>query len=358
MEFATDKFLALASQKVAVLVDDGNFLAWKQHVLLIVKTHRLQMFLEGTVSIPLRMLVNEEGVSDENSLYVRYEQQDSALAAWLLSTISPTLYNQLVGSSGSSSKIKHLCDSLAGCGQCVTMEEQQSAILNGLPPEFDHVVSIITTSRVPFDLQGITTALLDAEARQQGHFTQTVFSANVTAVHKDVPVPSVPSYTGQPPPDMFRSTPSDGEGENSSFRDNTESWARSSHMGRKPIQAYIHHVGLLVPVQTVCIGDQGSYHSQYSTDGHGIQSHESPGIAVPSTVFDSAWYPDSGATAHMTNDSAKLSDARLYNGGGKVVIGGPEDSSDIAMRNMAQMFSSTGGIGDWVIHHGMLLVVF
>ncbi|KAH1031361.1 hypothetical protein J1N35_043535 [Gossypium stocksii] len=146
-------------QKVAVLVGDGNFLAWKQHVLLIVKTHRLHMFLDGTVSIPSRLIVNEDGVSDENPLYVRYEQQDSALAAWLLSTISPSLHNQLVGSSGSSyelwqaimrifgshsttkamryrsllhnsrknalsmseylAEIKHLCDSLAGCGQPV-----------------------------------------------------------------------------------------------------------------------------------------------------------------------------------------------------------------------------------------------
>ncbi|KAK5836631.1 hypothetical protein PVK06_012427 [Gossypium arboreum] len=53
-------------------------------------------------------------------------------------------------------QIKHFCDSLVGYGQPVTIEEQQSAILNSLPLEFDHVVSIITMSRVPFDLQGIT----------------------------------------------------------------------------------------------------------------------------------------------------------------------------------------------------------
>lgn len=49
-------------------------------------------------------------------------------------------------------KIKHLYDSLARCGQRVTIKEQQSAILNGLLPKFDHVVSIITMSKVPFDL--------------------------------------------------------------------------------------------------------------------------------------------------------------------------------------------------------------
>ncbi|KAK5819597.1 hypothetical protein PVK06_024612 [Gossypium arboreum] len=51
------------------------------------------------------------------------------------------------------------------------MEEQQYNLLNGLPLEFDHVVSIISTSIVPFNLQGVKTALLDAEARQQGYLS-------------------------------------------------------------------------------------------------------------------------------------------------------------------------------------------
>lgn len=75
--------------------------------------------------------------------------------------------------------IKHLCDCLAGCGQKVLSKEQQSVVLNGLPPEYDHVVSIIRTSQTPFDLQGITTALLDAEARQSAHLTHVKFNANM-----------------------------------------------------------------------------------------------------------------------------------------------------------------------------------
>ncbi|TYH89310.1 hypothetical protein ES332_D01G251000v1 [Gossypium tomentosum] len=62
-------------------------------------------------------------------------------------------------------EIKHLCDSLGGCGHYVSLEEQKSELLNGLLLEFDHVVSIITKSRVPFDLYDITTTFLDAEAR-------------------------------------------------------------------------------------------------------------------------------------------------------------------------------------------------
>ncbi|KAK5776278.1 hypothetical protein PVK06_044237 [Gossypium arboreum] len=42
-------------------------------------------------------------------------------------------------------KIKYICDSLVRCGQHIYLEEYQSAILNGLLLEYDHVVSIITT---------------------------------------------------------------------------------------------------------------------------------------------------------------------------------------------------------------------
>lgn len=64
----------------------------------------------------------------------------------------------------SLAKVKHLCDSLAGCDQSVSLEEKQSTIINGLPPEFYHVISIITVNRIPFYLQGILKALLDVEA--------------------------------------------------------------------------------------------------------------------------------------------------------------------------------------------------
>ncbi|PPS19514.1 hypothetical protein GOBAR_AA01045 [Gossypium barbadense] len=88
-----------------------------------------------------------------------------------------------------------------GCGQLVSIEEQQSTILNGLPPKFDHVVSIITISQVPFDLQGIATALLDVEAKQQAHFSHVSFSANfVEADNTSSTSSNLLGYAGHPPP--------------------------------------------------------------------------------------------------------------------------------------------------------------
>lgn len=155
-----------------MLVDESNFLAWKQHVLLVLKTQHLSSFIDETVLILTRVIAGENGNTIENPAFVQYEQQDSAIAAWILSIISLSLHNQLIGSASSSFKlwevvtrilgaqsvtkamryrsllhnfkkndlsmseylasIKHLCDSLSSCGQQVSKEEHKFAIINGL----------------------------------------------------------------------------------------------------------------------------------------------------------------------------------------------------------------------------------
>ncbi|MBA0669573.1 hypothetical protein Goklo_024476, partial [Gossypium klotzschianum] len=154
--------------------------------------HRLHQFIDGLIIVPPRVIVGDDGVFVENLTYVLYEHQDSILSTWLISTISSLPHNQLIGSSSSAyelwealtrifgtqsttkamryrsllhhfkknelfmpvylARIKHLCDCLVDCGQHVSLEDHQLVILNGLPLEFDYVVSIITMSRVPFDL--------------------------------------------------------------------------------------------------------------------------------------------------------------------------------------------------------------
>ncbi|KAK8302987.1 hypothetical protein V6Z12_D04G121800 [Gossypium hirsutum] len=53
---------------------------------------------------------------------------------------------------------------------------------------------------------------------------------------------------------------------------------------------------------------------------HTVKSTGSPVFASPSTAVDPVWYPDSVVAAHMRSDLVKLLDARLYNGGGKVIM--------------------------------------
>lgn len=61
-------------------------------------------------------------------------------------------------------KIKGFCDSFASCGEVISEHEHVTAILNGLSPDYESVITIITTSQVPYSIQGVTTMLLNAEA--------------------------------------------------------------------------------------------------------------------------------------------------------------------------------------------------
>nr|AFK48656.1 unknown [Lotus japonicus] len=82
--------------KLILKLDDSNFLSWKQHVEGIVRTHRLQSFLAHP-EIPPRWLSEDDRVNAvENPAYQIWEQQDSALFTWLLSSLSPSVLPTVV----------------------------------------------------------------------------------------------------------------------------------------------------------------------------------------------------------------------------------------------------------------------
>ncbi|KAG8490554.1 hypothetical protein CXB51_013671 [Gossypium anomalum] len=122
------------SQKFATFVNDNNFLAWKQHVLLIIKTHRLHSYIDGSITIPSRMLTSDDGVS-------LIGKSSSAFALWqtltrIFGTQSATKamhYRSLLHNfkknefsmSAYLAGIKHFCDSLASCNHHISLAEQQ-----------------------------------------------------------------------------------------------------------------------------------------------------------------------------------------------------------------------------------------
>ncbi|KAK5839315.1 hypothetical protein PVK06_008091 [Gossypium arboreum] len=147
-----------STKKISVLLDDNNYLLWRQQVLLAIKTYKLQHFLDSQIVPPLQQLLDDTGVLQENPTFARFKQQDSALASWLLSSVSPVVLPHLIGLDTSTQiwnalvnlygnkttsrlvfyrrvlhfqrkadlsmkdfllKIKGFCDSLASCGEVI-----------------------------------------------------------------------------------------------------------------------------------------------------------------------------------------------------------------------------------------------
>ncbi|MBA0761827.1 hypothetical protein Gotri_024414, partial [Gossypium trilobum] len=200
-------------KKINILLDDTNYLLWHQHVILAVKTHNLQQFLDSSTTPPPRQVLSEDGILQDNLAFSRFQQQDCALASWLLSFVSAAVLPHLIGlescaqiwsaivalyGSKTTSRLMSYRRALhSHCGEVISDQEYITAILNGLPPDYEAVIAIIIASQVPYSVQGVTTILLDAEARQNVIVCETPSSANIVSHQESTSVPetvNTPTY--------------------------------------------------------------------------------------------------------------------------------------------------------------------
>ncbi|KAL4324247.1 hypothetical protein GQ457_11G000210 [Hibiscus cannabinus] len=128
---------AFTNKKVSIVLTESNFLMWKQQVLLAVRSLRLEKLLTGVLKPPPATVTSADGVTADNEAHEVFVAQDSAIASWLLSTISSPISNL----------------------------EKIATILNGLPMEYQPFVAVITASQDPFTLDAAIFVLIDAETQ-------------------------------------------------------------------------------------------------------------------------------------------------------------------------------------------------
>jgi len=72
---------------IAEKLDDSNYLHWRQHVELVIKSHKLQCFVVNPATPP-RYLTEDDRIADRVNLdYEAWEVQDQALLVWFQSTL-------------------------------------------------------------------------------------------------------------------------------------------------------------------------------------------------------------------------------------------------------------------------------
>ncbi|KAE8696161.1 hypothetical protein F3Y22_tig00110676pilonHSYRG00146 [Hibiscus syriacus] len=451
-----------STKKINVTLDDQNYLLWHQQVFLTIKTHRLQKYIDSNISWPTQY-VTRDGVVSLNPEYELYEEQDGALASWLLSTVSEEVLPHLIGLdttaeiwntlhrlySGKTTsrlmsyrrmlhsqrkgdmsmrdylmKIKSVCDNLASCGEIISEHEHITAILNGLPPEFESVITIITAAPTPPDLRSVSTILLDADIRQSQSFNHVTSCAHVaTQATNDQVTANNTSHaeyqykgefvdnTGQNFNNSNSSNRGRGRGRVSSSRPQCQLCGRMGHLvercyyrfdmnykneSSRPTQNTNTKVYSNIQANVSSYGPSNdnfnSYNPVYYTRSapqipqffappfsapqihqfstpqfsaasqapqvSGFRSQNSPVniqqqiclnphnmssfptensnqftavtqpqittqayIATPETVDDNAWYPDSGATHHITKDLNNLQIRDTHPGTGSVIVG-------------------------------------
>ncbi|KAL4347943.1 hypothetical protein GQ457_17G007820 [Hibiscus cannabinus] len=318
-------------------------------------------------------------------------------------------------------KLKSVCDNLASCGEVISEQEHVTAILNGLSPEYESVITVITANPNPSDLRTVRTILLDAESRQVSLVEQFPVSAHVV-VQQQTTSPHV--YTSSPNSQQgssdqgtgtkniaYRSDSSSGAyrgrgrgGRFSSSRPQCQLCGKTGHLvercyrrfdiifknesSRAPqhsdnrssqAQAHFMSFGADSPSNMVYdsapvpsnVITQAPTHYVHTGAPHHYAAHQfqpsssfpvqpppyyapvglqvassvpggnhvsqvaaatSPAmtsqaavpqalIATPEVVDDNSWYPDSGATHHLTKDLNNLQIGTTYPGTGTVKVG-------------------------------------
>ncbi|GMI65053.1 hypothetical protein HRI_000174600 [Hibiscus trionum] len=225
-----------STKKINVTLDDHNYLLWHQQVYLTIKTQRLLKFIDDNVQLPVKY-ITQSGVVCINPEFELFEEQDGALATWLLSTVSESVLPNLIGLSTASDiwntrhrlysskttsrlmsyrrllhtqkkgdltmheylmKIKSVCDNLASSGERISEQEHITAILNGLSSDYDSVITVITASPSSSDLSFVSSILLDAEARHSNPIPSISASAHVVTQHSTSTQGSTPPHPSAP----------------------------------------------------------------------------------------------------------------------------------------------------------------
>ncbi|KAF7838239.1 Retrovirus-related Pol polyprotein from transposon TNT 1-94 [Senna tora] len=395
VKYALQNVPAIASK-----LDDHNFLAWRMQALATIKGHRLYKYLLGEKHVPLRYLsqaaVEKGEYSDE---YLHWESQDQLLVSWLLNSMTDGMVNRMVGCSfsyqvwkkleeiyasgtlarerqlkndlrstkkGSSSmsdfilKIKKITDALAAINSPVSAHDHIEAILDGLGEEYEGFITSFSMRKDDYSITEIEALLLAQEARLDKVKKQV---ENVSA---NLAQKSFPNGRGQ---QNFRGG-SQGRGGNfynnrgggnfqnsgANFqnganrfnRDNRSRGGARVWQNSKPqcqVCGRYGHLGVNCYNRFNQSYTEASL-AQYLTQNQSSQTKINGGssaealIATSETVNDDAWFADSGATNHLTNDVSNLQVKQAYDGGEQVHIANGSGLDIIHIGN-SELFSKS-----------------
>ncbi|KAG8479763.1 hypothetical protein CXB51_029589 [Gossypium anomalum] len=357
------------SKHDTVKLGEQNYLLWKHQILLILEGYELEGYVLGTFSIPSPFISGHDGQPVNNPAFLLYKKQDKFLASWLLSTVTDEILVHLTIAKTSLevwtiierrfgvksnvkissmrhalysvkkanltvkeylAKVKTLCDNLIAAGSPISEQEQVSIILAGLSMEYESIRIFASATQVSLDL--LTEMLFDCEARQLALLTEIPLQANLVSHHKqatDGKSGTTANYQQEYKPAHRRH----GRGwSRTRGRANGRGWSRS-----RPQCQLCGKVGHLV---------QTCYHrfdetfsgvsttQQMSVNCHQVQNQDGSSTrpcshdcnscwqpSLQSSGSDQVWYPDSGATNHITPNITSLANAAPYTGTSYVSMG-------------------------------------
>ncbi|CAA0831393.1 Unknown protein, partial [Striga hermonthica] len=298
-----------------------------------------------------------------NPEHITCQRQDHLLASWILSSLGTSILPLMVGLSNSKdiwsalqknfssqslarvmqykmemqnlkkgsltmkeyiSKMKSLFDALAAAGHVVSEKDQIMHLIGGLGQEYNPIMVTVSSRVEPWSTIDLQALLLSFESR-----LETV-GLNIPLVNSDGSYPMANAAMTQNFPRNASQNRGGRAPFNQSFRGRGGRGPNRGRGGRfsKPkIQCQVCGVNGHTAERCWYRYDTGYMGSALENSSRGFNSpsanmmhtqHLTPSEAATDS---NQWYPDSGATNHVTNNFTNLSIASEYGGGSKLHMG-------------------------------------
>ncbi|KAE8693482.1 S-adenosyl-L-methionine-dependent methyltransferases superfamily protein [Hibiscus syriacus] len=172
---------SFSHKKISVVLDEMNYLPWKQQILLTVRSHRLERLLTGALQSPPETILDDTAL-----IFFLIFASRSTTAAMSLHCKLQSLRKGNDSMRVYLTRVKDVCDALASCGSAISHVGHVASILKGLPREYQPFMAVITTMKETLSLDSLYTVLLDAEAQLAGFEEQFDYAPMVTNVAERV----------------------------------------------------------------------------------------------------------------------------------------------------------------------------
>ena len=344
------------TQAVTLKLKEGNYLLWKLQFEQFLSSQMLLGYVTGASPRPAPTVTvqnGEEVTESANPEFNKWIQKDQLILAWLYGTLTGDALKSVYGLHTSQdvwlalakkynrvsatrkldlqrrvqtttkgtksmavylSEIKSLCDQLVSVGAPITEQEKIYGVLNGLGKEYEAVCTVIEHSMDSYP----EPCFEDVVHKLNGFEDKLKAYESVTEVY-----PHQAYYAGRggyygrgrgQNRGGYR-----GRGYSTQGRGFPQQFGQQANRGGSSDNQR--------PTCQIC-GKYGhpAYKCYRRFDEHFAINEPPPQANVllpaPNTRSNGAeWYPDSGASHHVTSSSQHLDTANDYDGGGQVMVG-------------------------------------
>ncbi|KAK0584750.1 hypothetical protein LWI29_017933 [Acer saccharum] len=333
--------------KVIIKLDRTNYLLWKSQLLPIFYGSDTIGMIDGTISAPSETIVVDSKTIC-NPAYSKWKKNDQLLLSWLHTTMTPAVFAQVINyktahstwealsraytsqtnaryyqikhdlstiRKGSSSiteymdRIRLLSDELSLIQQPMSDREIIGCVLDGLDLDYDVVVNTVHTMSTPPSFEELYSMLLNREKRLEVYHnpsstqsTAALFTTSNRAANR-------------------------GNGrDNGRGRGNFRGRGNGRGNGRRNSHSYNQSPKTsqdsLIKCQICNKPGHGAltcrHRANYSYQPDDVPTAFSA-MSLQSS-YDPTWFPDTGATHHMTADDSAFINRQDYHGPDQVTV--------------------------------------